>query len=365
MSSKSETQALRLQAIHAEQFRNLALVHLPVGGRDTFLIGPNAQGKTNLLEAIGLVTSLRSFRTRETAALVHHSAEQARLLQNWQIAGNPADVLLRLHRKGKQVSVDKEPVRRLADFVGRFPTTTLCNEDIQLIRSGPAIRRRWLDMTLSAASSSYLLTLHRYNQALKERNRLLKQPTTDSELAAFDKPLAEAAHALHQLRQTHTQQLADNVRRAYQCIAEGDAPVLHYAPNEAVESPEAFLEILERRRRQDQRYATTQTGPHRDDLALRIRNNPALHYASEGQQRSLVIALRLAEFHFLSQARNTIPVLLIDDIISELDPQRQAHFWASVPASAQVIATGTRPPPDGPREWQRWHVSEGTFTQGH
>ncbi|MEM8549931.1 MAG: DNA replication and repair protein RecF, partial [Verrucomicrobiota bacterium] len=156
---------MKLQRLHVEDFRNIPLARLAFAGQSTFLLGNNGQGKSNLLEAAGLLTALRSFRTAESKALIRHGQSQARLYFVCERTDKQTEeVELTLTRSAKQLKVDGEKVSRLADFLGQYPTVTLAAEDIQLIRGSPALRRRFLDMTLAATSKQYFEALRRYHR---------------------------------------------------------------------------------------------------------------------------------------------------------------------------------------------------------
>lgn len=358
---------MKLLRLNAENFRNIELAALSFTRGSTFLLGRNGQGKTNLLEAAGMVTALRSFRTTETRALIRHNQRQARLFLVCEREGEgAAEITLGFSSAGKQIACDGETVTRLADFIGRFPTVTLSSEDIQLIRGGPSLRRRFLDMTLSAMRADYFEALRRYHRALKDRNSLLKAgpgAASEAELSAFDKALAPAAVTVCRLRREGIEQLSAHLRAAYAVISDGaEEPELRYRPESALDEPEAVLRLLRESRGADLAFKSTQRGPHRDDLDLRVGGRKAREFASEGQQRSLVVSLRLAQMACFEEAAGVRPVILADDVLGELDPVRRQRFWRAVGEERQVIATGTEPPPADERDWEMIHVADGTFT---
>ncbi len=277
-----------------------------------------------------------------------------------------AEITLGFSGTGKQITCDGEKVGRLADFLGRFPTVTLSSEDIQLIRGAPSLRRRFLDMTLSAMRADYFEALRRYHRALKERNSLLKngQGSREAELSAFDKTLAPAATTICRLRREGVETLSGHLVTAYAVISGGaEEPELRYRPESAMEEPEAVLKALRESRAADLALKSTQRGPHRDDLGLYVAGKRAREYASEGQQRSLVVSLRLAQMACFEKSSGVRPVILADDVLGELDPVRRQRFWGAVGAERQVIATGTEPPPPGERDWEMIHVADGAFTR--
>ncbi|MEM9227243.1 MAG: DNA replication and repair protein RecF, partial [Verrucomicrobiota bacterium] len=333
----------------------------------TFLLGRNGQGKSNLLEAAGLVTALRSFRTAEAKALVRHGQPQARLYFVCERSdGEKEEIELTLTRSAKQLKIDGDKVSRLADFLGNYPTVTLAAEDIQLIRGSPGLRRRFLDMTLSATSREYFEALRRYHRALQERNRLLKSPRPDTaQLNAFDKALAPEAVALFHQRSEGVTSLQQDLAAAYAIISdEGEAPDLSYRPKHDLTDEAVYLMLLKSHQAADLALKSTQVGPHRDELAISLGDKSARTYASDGQQRALVVSLRLAQLSRYEQATGLRPVVLADDVLGELDSERRKRFWQAIGSERQVIATGTEQPArdEGGRSWQLVQVEAGKFT---
>ncbi|MGF1452122.1 MAG: DNA replication/repair protein RecF [Opitutales bacterium] len=354
---------MRLLNLGLENFRNLAAAQLPAEGADVYLVGANAQGKTNLLEAASLVSALRSFRTADMKALPRYGQARTRLFFRieHELEGE-TEVLIELGLGHKQVEVGGAPVPRLADFLGRFPAVVLSSADIQLLRAGPAGRRRWLDLTLASRDPDYFRALTRYTRALRDRNRLLKERAAPAALAAFEAPLAESGAVLISARRRELAVLGEQFAGHHAELAGGvDEPALVYRPSRAWESSEAAAESLAQQRERDIAVGTTSGGPHRDDLGLTVGGRLAREYGSEGQQRSLVLALKLAEVDYLAAGNRPRPILLADDVLGELDAQRSAAFWRSLDPATQLIATGTRKPESEARSWRYFQVEAGTL----
>ncbi len=355
---------MRLLTVNLENFRNIERAQLRINGADTFLIGANAQGKTNLLEAAGFVTAARSFRTRDSSALIRNGQQSARLyLETEESDGGTHRILVELKRNEKTITVDDEPQKRLVDYIGRFPTVALSSDDIELVRGGPTVRRRWVDLTLASVSSTYFTALSSYHKALRERNRLLKTGGSTAALGAFEKPMAEAAWELQRIRIQEMDTLSGLAERAYAYFDVGDESLtIRHQPDVSFESSQGFLEQLETGRHTDTMMGITRRGPHRDGFLIQFAGQHAREYASEGQQRSAVLALGLAQAGYYQQRTQRCPVILADDVLGELDATRHAGFWRAVAPEAQVIATGTRHPVGEARKWQLWQVQTGTFT---
>jgi len=358
---------MRLQRITLQHFRNLAAATVEFGGARHFLVGPNGQGKSNLLEAVGLLTALRSFRTSDARVLIAHGQAEAAVACDVEHERSGATrVELRLRPGGKEIVVDGVAVTRLADYLGQFPTVVLSSQDQQLVRGAPGLRRRWLDLTLAATDRGYLRVLQAYHRALAERNALLRRGAGAAELTAFERPMAEAAAALVAARASGLERLSAQVRRAYARIAQAapapEAAGFAYAAQGAggVTAAE-WLARWEAGRARDLQMRTTMTGPHRDDIDFTLDGRPAADVGSEGQQRSLVLALRVAQAHWFQEHLGLAPLILADDVLGELDPGRRERFWAALVPEWQVIATGTVLPGDEPRAWHVTQVEAGRF----
>jgi len=356
---------MRLRSLTLRHFRNAGFAALEFSGRQHFLIGANGQGKTNLLEAAGYLTALRSFRTAEQKLLVTHTQHTAAIscLVEHERHGE-THLTIKLHHGEKELWCDKARVTRLADHLGKFPTVVFSSQDLQLVRGSPAGRRRWLDLTLAAMDANYFRALQTYSRALAERNALLKTGrAADAQLAAFEQILAPAAEELIALREAGLRVLAKSLKTAYAQLCDDAEPAgLVYEPNFAEASAESLLARLESGRARDAQFRTTLVGPHRDDFHFNVCHTAARDFGSEGQQRSLVLALRLAQAAWFQEKSGVRPVLLCDDVLGELDPARRRRFWSAIDHESQVIATGTSLPDAELGAWQVFDVADGVFT---
>ncbi|HUG10244.1 MAG TPA: DNA replication and repair protein RecF [Opitutaceae bacterium] len=353
-----------IRHIAVQGFRNIALATMDLAGGCAAFVGANGQGKTNLLEAVGFVTALRSFRQPDARLLIGHGMPEAGIfLRLEHEKSGPTDVTIRLRPGGKEIVVDGAGVTRLGDFLGKFPTVTFCFQDIQLIRGSPSARRRFLDLVLAAMDSNYLDALQRYHKALAGRNALLKSAAGSSEIAAFEHPLSDAAVRLIAGRESGVAILSRMLADAYRVIVpEGETPEFAYEADAVETDAGVYAGALAGLREQDRIMRNTQRGPHRDDFSLRIDGRSARDFGSEGQQRSLVLALRLAQLAYFYERSGVRPVALADDVLGELDPGRRRRFWSALDSCQQVLATGTLVP-DVPAHggWQVFTVEHGDF----
>lgn len=354
---------MKLRLIRLQHFRNIAAAELRFAGERTFLLGSNGQGKTNLLEAIGYVSALRAFRPGDNRTLIEQGQGEAAIAYGFEHERlGASEVIVRILPRGKEATLDREPVRRLAEFIGRFPTVLFASEDIQLVRGGPALRRRWLDLHLASLEPGYLADLQAYHRALDARNRLLKEGASPAEYAAFERALAPAACRLIARRRDGVARLASLVEQLYRALSGGDEPGgIRYEADVEPEHEAAFLAALERGRPRDLQLRSTQHGPHRDDLALEVSGREAGLFASEGQQRALVLALRFAQLRDARAVSGIAPLVLADDVLGELDPVRRGRFWSVLDADLQLFATGTALPEPRGAGWTVIDVAQGSF----
>lgn len=356
---------MRLRRITLQNFRNIRLADLEFSGRQQFLLGANGQGKTALLEAAGFLTALRSFRVSDHRLLIAYGEAAAAIGCRLELErGGDTMVTVKLRPDGKELHVDGERMARLADYLGRCPTVVFSSLDQQLVRGAPSGRRRWLDLTLAAMDAAYLRALQTYARSLAERNSLLKRGQADGDqLDAFEHILAPAAAELIAMRSAGLRVLAEVFSVAYaQIAASAEQAGLSYAPDFAEPSPLAFATMLRKNRGRDAQFRTTLSGPHRDDFHFTLGERSAKDFASEGQQRSLVLALRLAQAAWFREKSRIRPVLLADDVLGELDPDRRRRFWEAIDPDSQVIATGTTLPAGDLGNWQVFQVKGGAFT---
>lgn len=357
---------MRATRLRVADFRNIEFADLDFGSAQRiFLVGKNGQGKTNLLETLSLLTALRSFRTRDARLLVRTGTKLAQIFiaLEHETEGETELTFALASNGTKTVEAGAgTQVKRLSEFVGRFPAVVFSSDDIALLRGSPAGRRRWLDLTLSTVNADYFLRLQRYHRALEARNRLLKSPNASaSQLEAFEKILAENGARIVEIRSREMKEISARFSEFSKKIARIDESAdLVYAPSIDKPDEREWSEILRRSRSQDVLLRSTQKGPHRDDFSFRIFGRAAEAFASEGQQRGMTLSLGLAQLTLFRERLGIAPVVLADDVLGELDAGRKSGFWSAVGEDLQIIATGTLPP-ENPERWRIFVVENGRY----
>ena len=357
---------MKINFVRLQNFRNVEFAEADLNSRSVWICGQNAQGKTNLLEALGLLPALRSFRTQNLKALVRQSCKEAAVLACVETSKSEcSEIEIRISDR-RRVCIDNSEVEKFADYIGKFPALAMTSEDIRILRDSPDVRRKDIDMFISSVDPQYFAALKKYYATLPHRNALLKDGEQSQSLyAPFELQMAEAAAEISKKRGEWLEELGQISGSRYAILAREngeDAKIRLKSPC-AEYSVEDFVNLFEKERSSDMEARVTRKGPHRDDMAFYIAGRDAKLYASEGQQRSAVIALKLAQFEIQKRVAQTEPPILCDDILGELDAYRRAAFWECVSPSAQVIATSTTPAPsDGIRsDWKTITVFNGSF----
>jgi len=363
---------MRLRGLRAVGWRNLAPLHLTLdsSARVCVLFGDNGQGKTNVIEALFYLSAFRSFRTTRPLDLVQRGSQVAQISvesqsrslersveaqlvvrQAVQATGIPVAGLAVEASRGaaaapggvlRKIVLDSKPVRGVAGAFGVFSVVLFVPEDLMLVRAAPAARRRFVDMAISGVEPSYFAEAARFQRILRSRNAVLRARRTSDVpelLDTFDEQLAQAGARVVIRRRALIEELAPGVdvifRRLHGDLAVGlryvSEPGVAIARSEG-EVSAALLAGLRRRRVVDERRGHTTFGPQTDDLEISLAERPAREHASQGQTRTLVLAMKLAELAHVESRRGEAPVLLLDDVPSELDPTRRRHLFETLAA---------------------------------
>lgn len=350
---------MRVLWLALRDFRNYATAELHLAPEGlTVVHGDNGEGKTNLIEAIGWLATLSSFRGAPSEALVRTGAPSAVIRSEAERDGRRLTIEAELPAAGTPtVLVNRQRLRRSRDLLGALRASVFSPDDLALVKGGPSERRRLLDDALVALHPRHAETQSAVERVLRQRGTLLRQaggrltPEIASTLDVWDTKLAEHGTALADARRELVAALEPAVAKAYDQVASSsDRVTLRYVTSWDDDLGAALASA----RPDDIRRSATTVGPHRDELALTIAELPARTHASQGEQRSLALSLRLGVHTSVTEATGSPPVLLLDDVFSELDPDRSAALTAHLPAGQAVLTTaGPLPPGASPAKTVR------------
>jgi DNA replication and repair protein RecF len=340
---------VRLDRLWLADFRNYAAAELSLPPGLSVVVGDNGAGKTNLLEGIGYLATMSSFRGVGNDALVRAGAPAAAVRGEGERGGRALLIEAEVRAAGRaRTSINRQPVRRVADLEDALRMSVFSPDDLELVKGGPTGRRRYLDDALAALHPRHEATRRDYERVVRQRNALLVQaagrltPEVATTLEVWDARLVEMGEALGSARVDLVGRLEPALAKAYAQIAADDAAVsVRY---EAPWREEGLATALARARPDEVRRGVSLVGPHRDELALAVNGLPARTHASQGEQRSLALALRLAAHDVVTELLGEAPILLLDDVFSELDPARAEALLAHLPRGQAVLTTASGAP---------------------
>lgn len=364
---------MRLDWLTLAGFRSYAQLEWEPDPGVNVIVGRNGAGKTNLLEAVGYLGSLKSFRGAPDHALVGYDSEQAYI--RGQVTSGSAESLIELElrrRGGRQARVNTLRLARTADLLGHVRFVTFLPEDLDIVKRGPAYRRDFLDSTAVQLWPASHLDQADFDRALRQRNAFLKQNDRDEiTLGVWDERLAQAGGKVMARRARTVALLADHISEVHADISGSDGEVgLEYSSGwkgeldpkvSASEFTQRLVEALGEARRRDRERRVTTVGPHRDEPIVMLEGHDSRYHASQGEQRTLTLSLRVASHRAITDLIDRPPVLLLDDVYSELDPVRAAALTRALPAAQTLVTTAD--PADVPLEGAAWRIEEGRVTR--
>ncbi|WP_172188164.1 DNA replication/repair protein RecF [Lentilactobacillus kribbianus] len=345
---------MKLLNIKLRNFRNYEETELLFSPHINVLLGENAQGKTNLLEAIYVLALTRSHRTANDKELINWQSSNAQIAAQIEKQNGVLPLELDLGSRGKKAKVNHLEQAKLSSYVGQLNVILFAPEDLQIVKGAPQKRRKFMDMEFGQMSNKYLYNSSQYRKILKQRNKYLKdlhrQTSTDKVYLSVlsDQLAAFGAEIIFQRLQL-IKQLEKFAQQIHSEISQGkETLVLDYHTSIPVAnqiSVEALYQYLQQQYQQIQAkeimQATTLLGPHRDDLQFLVNDKNVAAFGSQGQQRTTALALKLAEIDLMKEQTNEYPVLLLDDVLSELDDYRQTHLLTAIQDKVQTFLTTT------------------------
>ncbi len=345
---------MKLLSLEYKNFRNLEPLTLTPSSRATVAVGENGQGKTNLLEGLYLLSTLKPLRANKLSELIRFGETSARVTGRFLLGGAEREISVEVIPGGRTAFVDGKRAASLEAYFGGVSVVAFTPDDLAVVKGGPDGRRAFLDRAVFNVVPGYLDESREYARALKSRNRLLKERAAMSHLQAWDAALSKLGAKLWVRRRGLMEQLATRARDAFQRIGrtEFDASYayepahlgegLAFATASENELQERFLERLDQRLSRDVERGFTSVGPHADDVEILLGDKSARAFASQGQARALVLAWKVAEIENLQERNGFLPLLLLDDVSSELDPERNAFLMGYLAdTGAQTLLTTT------------------------
>ncbi len=359
---------MQVRSLELFDFRNYAQAQIEFHPGLTLLTGANGQGKTNLIEAVGFASGTGSIRGAIDKSMVKDGCDAAVIRCETLVESRDCLIEARVQASGRnQIQLNRQRITRLGDLREALTTTVFSPDDLEIIKAGPVLRRDWIDEACQSVDptpqrSELFTSLERI---LRQRNTLLRQisgrldDTTTTTLDVWDAQLSEVGDQIRQIRTETLSSLEPYLQQNYASLATAGAQVeLRY---ESSWDDEPLAAALLKARQDDVRRAATTIGPHRDDVVIMLNGLPARTHASQGEQRSLALALRLATDAEVRASRNINPVLLLDDVFSELDPQRAQGLLDALPSSQCIVTTASQVPADAVID-QSWQITAGTIT---
>lgn len=322
-----------IESIELKNYRNYDELHMDFNQGTNILYGDNAQGKTNILEAIYVCCTTKSHRGSKDREMIQFEREESHIKLTIRKNDVPYRIDMHLKKnKAKGVAVNGIPIKKASELFGIVNVVFFSPEDLNLIKNGPAERRRFIDLELCQLNRLYVHALVQYNKVIAQRNKLLKEllfrPEYEETLDIWDMQLVQYGKEIIRYRQEFINQLNDMILDIHwQLSGKKEELKLVYEPNVQIQDFEANLK---KSRFQDMKQKTTLVGPHRDDISFIINDIDIRKFGSQGQQRTAALSLKLAEIELVKQLVHDYPILLLDDVLSELDSSRQDHLLSGI-----------------------------------
>ena len=331
-----------IEKIKLNNFRNYENLEINLNRNLNIFYGDNAQGKTNILEAIFLCSLGKSFRTNKEKEMIRFNNEKSLIEVFYQKKDRDGKIKIELSEK-KQISLNGIKIKKLSELLGNINTVIFTPEDINILKDGPQRRRRFLDLMIGQLRPNYLYNLNSYLKIIEQRNNYLRQIREEHKpeemLEIWDEKLAEYSEKIYIYRKEFIEKIINKINQIHSKITnEKEIIKIEYISN--CEKKENYLKLLKERRKLDIIKGFTTKGVHRDDFMIYINGKEVNIYGSQGQNRTVILSLKLAELNVIYDEIGEYPILLLDDFMSELDENRRRNFLNNI-KNTQVILTGT------------------------
>ena len=319
-------------------YRNYNHLHLELDDKMNIIIGNNGIGKTNILESLVFISNTRSFRTAEDQELIQKEEEYARIIVN----SNRCEYRVVINKEGKKLSINQNVAKKSSDFIGKINAILFKPDDLEIFSAAPKMRRRLLDIELGKIDKNYLFALTNYSKLLKDRNTLLKKDVVD--MTYFDvlnSEMIEPVLLILKGREEMINFINLRISRYYQKLSNSKAHIeLQYQKCCEI-NEEAIMEMFDKSKEKDFQYHFTNVGPQKDDFSFLIDGFSVESFASQGQKRMIMIAFKFSLIDYIKLVTKTNPILLLDDILSELDNENKTRLLNLIPSDIQTVITST------------------------
>lgn len=332
-----------IKSLELADFRNYETLNISFDKGTNILFGDNAQGKTNILEAIYISATTKSHKGSKDKEIIHFDKEEAHIRTYLEKEDVEYRVDMHLRKnKSKGIAIDGQKIKKAADLLGLLNVVFFSPEDLSIIKNGPAERRRFADIELCQLDSFYLYNLNNYNKIINQRNKLLKDMYFNQNLKEtlniWDSQLVSYGSKIIERREAFADQLCEIIGDIHKKLSGGKEDlIVKYEPDVRIDD---FESRMKENQEKDIRFKLTSTGPHRDDFSFIVNGIDIRKYGSQGQQRTAALSLKLSEIELVKKMTKDTPLLLLDDVLSELDSNRQNYLLNSI-GDIQTIITCT------------------------
>ena len=332
-----------IKTLELADFRNYETLNISFDKGTNILFGDNAQGKTNILEAIYISATTKSHKGSKDKEIIHFAKDEAQIRTYLEKEDVEYRVDMHLRKnKSKGIAIDGQKIKKAADLLGLLNVVFFSPEDLSIIKNGPAERRRFADIELCQLDSFYLYNLNNYNKIINQRNKLLKDMYFNQNLKEtlniWDSQLVSYGSKIIERREAFADQLCEIIGDIHKKLSGGKEDlIVKYEPDVRIDD---FESRMKENQEKDIRFKLTSTGPHRDDFSFIVNGIDIRKYGSQGQQRTAALSLKLSEIELVKKMTKDTPLLLLDDVLSELDSNRQNYLLNSI-GDIQTIITCT------------------------
>ena len=322
-----------LKSVELNNFRNYESLHMELDSGTNILYGDNAQGKTNILESIYVSGTTKSHKGSKDREMIRFGCEESHIRTIVEKGGVDYQIDMHLKKnRSKGIAINRIPIRKASELFGILNLVFFSPEDLNIIKNGPSERRRFLDLELCQLNKLYLYELTRYNKILNQRNKLLKdiifRPELKDTLSVWDDQLVESGKKIIEAREEFVRELGVIVQKIHKSLSGNkEELILSYEPDSRAEELEQKMREY---RERDLKFGQTTAGPHRDDLSFFVDQVDIRRFGSQGQQRTSALSLKLSEIELVKKSIHETPILLLDDVLSELDSNRQNFLLNSI-----------------------------------